>query len=393
MRRAFTTAAALLLAVSLAACGNSSSGDDEGSGGGTVTIGLLSPLTGGIAQTAEIQRNAVQLRVDQINDDGGVDGKKIELKVYDTKLDPAVATQQAQRAISQDKVTALIGPWTSTEALAVGEVVERAKVVEINSSAAAEAITEGKNYIFRTSPLTRDLTKAMVQMGSESGAASGALLHDNSSFGLGAKEPIETAAKAADFNLVDSVEYPLGATDVSAQVAAIAKNDPGVVFIAGGGGAEYGLIAKAMVEQGLNVPLIGFSPLISADAIKIAAGAYDTLPGAYTLGCLDSSKPQYKEFLEQYKEKYGEVGALPEQVLQAVDALDWIAKGLEESGGKGGDCLATALTKLPAAESLSGRAGAEQQFTADDHDGYGEAYLVPYKVENGAPVQSDINID
>ena len=81
--------------------------------------------------------------MDQINADGGVDDKQLELEVYDTKLDPATAAQQAQRAISQDNVDALVGPYTTSEALAVADIAENAKVVNFNYSAATPAITEG----------------------------------------------------------------------------------------------------------------------------------------------------------------------------------------------------------------------------------------------------------
>lgn len=391
MRRTFTALATLLLALSLAACGSDSSGGGDSSD--TINIGLLAPLTGASAQTAEQVKNVVEMRVAQINADGGVDGKDLEVEVYDTELDPAVATQQAQRAISQDKVAALVGPLTSTEALATGEIAERTKTVTITYSAAAEAVTDGKEYVFRTSPVTGDLATAMMRLGQRSGAASGALLYDNSSFGLGAKDPIEAAAEAEGFELVNSVEYPVGASDVSAQVAAIAKDKPGAVFIAGAAGADYGLIAKAMVEQGLLVPIVGFSPIVSPDAVEIGEAAYSDLPGVYTLGCVDATKPAYTELLDRYNEEYTPVAVLPEQALQAVDALNWLVEGFGKTDGKGGDDLVEALTSLPAMESVGGRSGAEQQFTSDDHAGYGEKYIVPYKVVDGELTQADIDID
>ena len=288
MRRLLTVAAAGVLLFPMAACG-SDSDDDSGSGGGTITVGLLTPLTGPVAQNGELVKNVTEMRVEQINDDGGVDGKMIELKVYDTKLDPATAAQEAQRAISQDEVDAIIGPYTTSEALAVADVVERSKVVDINNSAATEAITADKKYVFRTSPITADLALGMMQTAVALGNTQGVLLYDNGGFGLGAKDPLEAAASTAGVTLTDSIEYPLGATDVSAQVTAAAEGDPQAVFIAGSAGADYGLVAKAMVEQGLNVPLIGFSPVVTPDAVKIAGAAYDELLVVYTIQCVDTT--------------------------------------------------------------------------------------------------------
>lgn len=79
-------------------------------------------------------KNVAGMTAAQINAAGGVDGKNIDIEVYDTKTDPAEAAKQAQRAITQDKVTALIGAFTTPETLAVADVAdvaERSKVVLI----------------------------------------------------------------------------------------------------------------------------------------------------------------------------------------------------------------------------------------------------------------------
>lgn len=388
MRRIFIpVAAAALLSVTLAGCG---SGDSSGDSKESVVIGMLVPLTGPVAQTAETMRNVVEMRVDQINADGGVDGKDIELKVYDTKTDPAEAAKQAQRAITQDKVAALLGPFTTSEALAVADVTERSEMVNMNVSAATEAITAGKSFVFRTSPLTGDLAVGMMQVAKALGNTNGVLLYDGGGFGLGAKDPIEAAAKAESVTLTGSVKYPLDASDVSAQVTAAAKGDPGAVFIAGSAGADHGVVAKAMIEQGLKVPLIGFSPIGNPDAIKIADKAYEELPGVYTLQCVDQTNPLYKKLLEDYNAKFTPVKQLGEQAVQSAVGLDWIVMGLEKSGGKGGKDLVTALQNLPARETAAGRTGSMQQFAEGDHDAYGKDYLVAYRVEGGALVQADI---
>lgn len=390
MRR-FTTSVAVtaLLSVSLAACGGGSAGGESKD---SITIGVLLPLAGPVAQTAELMENVATMRVKQINADGGVDGKDLKLKIYDTKTDPAEAAKQAQRAITQDKVTALVGPFTSAEALAVAEVAERSKVVNVNVSAATPAITADKKYVFRTSPLTGDLAAGMMQVAKSLGDTNGALMYDSGGFGLGAKDPIEAAAKQEGVTLTSSVKFPLGASDVSAQVAAAGKGKPGALFVAGSAGADHGVIAKAMVEQGLKVPLIGFSPIGNPDAIKIASKAYGELPGVYTLQCTDQTNPLYKKLLADYNAAYTPVDGLTEQTVQTGVAIDWIVEGLGKTGGEGSTKLATALEKLPARETAGGRTGAKQQFTADDHDGYGENYLVAYKVEDGKLVQADINL-
>ena len=81
----------LSLLTFLAACG----GGDSGSGD-AIKVAVVLPLTGATAETAEQMRNAANLALEEINADGGVDGKKLELGFYDDELTPEGATREAQ---------------------------------------------------------------------------------------------------------------------------------------------------------------------------------------------------------------------------------------------------------------------------------------------------------
>jgi branched-chain amino acid transport system substrate-binding protein len=387
-RRGRWIAMAMGVALATAACGG---GDGDGGGGGSaggpIKLGMLAPLTGATAQTATIARNAAELAVEEVNAAGGIDGRNLEIETYDTQLKPEVATQQAQRAISQDRVTAIIGPYSTSEALAVAAVTERSKVVNVNYSAATPTITADKKYVFRTSPLTDDLARGLVDVAQALGAKNAVLLYDSGGFGLGAKQPIEDGAKAKGLPLTASIQFAVSATDVSAEVTKAAQTTPDAVIIAGSAGADHGLVAKAMVEQGLKVPFIGLSPIVTPDAVKIAGPAYTALPGVYTLQCADVTKPQYTKLLEAYNAKYDKVENMSEQPIQAYDAVHIVADALKKTDGQGGEALAQALEQLPAREGASGAAGSTLQFTPDKHDAHTGKYVVPYKLEGSKPVQ------
>jgi len=407
-----TAALAVALSLFVAACGSddddastdttaaeSTDGATDGTGtegacegSDPVNLALLAPMTGQSAQAAKWVENATNLAVEHVNEEGILGDRQLEVSTYDTEFLPDVATQQAQRAITQDGVDAIVGPWSTTEALAVADVVEREGVVDINNSAATPAITEGRKFVFRTSPLTPDLAAGLVDVAMALGVENAVLMHESGGFGQGAVEPIKAAAEAAGLELSEIIQFPTSATDVSAEVATAARANPGAVLLASAGGADSGLIGKAMAEQGLEVPFIGFSPIGLPDAISIAGEAYDQLPGVYTLSTSDSTNPLHLEVLEAYNEAYDELEGLPEQALGAYDAVRWLALGFAETGCEGGEALAQALESLPPREGVNGRGGSQQVFSADDHDAFDEDYLVPYKVEDGALVQ-DTELD
>lgn len=403
MRR---TAAVMACALALvaAACGSdddestsdttagSAGGDDGGTAGAcegsdTIKIGLLAPMTGPSAQSAKWVENATELAVEHVNEEGILGDRTFELSTYDTEFLPEVATQQAQRAITQDGVQAIVGPWSTTEALAVADVVEREGVVDINNSAATPTITEGKQFVFRTSPLTPDLAAGLVDVAVALDVENAVLMHESGGFGQGAVEPIKAAAEAAGLELSEVIQFPTSATDVSAEVATAARANPGAVLIASAAGADSGLIGKAMAEQGLEVPFIGFSPVGLPDAISIAGDAYDALPGVYTLSTADRTNPGYEELFAAYNEAYDEIEGLPEQALGAYDAVRWLGEGFAASSCEAGEALAQALETLEPRSGANGRTGSEQSFEPGDHDAFSEDYLVPYKVEDGKLVQ------
>jgi branched-chain amino acid transport system substrate-binding protein len=371
----------------LAGCGGS---DSSKGGGGDLTVAVIIPLTGASAKTAEQMENAAKLAAAEVNADGGVDGKKIALKVYDDKLTPEAATQQAQRAVTRDGAVAVIGAQSSGEALAIREVVERAKVPFITSSATAENVTTDAKFTYRIAPLLTDYADGVVDIGKAIGLKKPAVLNDSGPAGLLLKDLFVKHASDVGVTFAGKpIEYPINGTDVSAQVSKAKSESPDGVLIGGSAGSDHGLVAKTMLEQGLKVPLVGFSPILVNDAIKIAGDAYSELPGVYSLQNLDQNKPQAKEFIAAYQKKYGDAD-LTEQPAQTYDAVKVLAEALKASKGEGKQKLADALNSIEPYDGASGRSGSKIEFSASRHDGYQGKYLVAYKMNGPKAEQVDL---
>jgi branched-chain amino acid transport system substrate-binding protein len=384
----------LALLLSTAACGSDDDSTNpaaEGLSGDPVKVALIVPLTGASAKTAEQMQNAAELAVEEVNEDGGIDGRPLELQVYDDELKPENAAREAQRAITRDGAVAIVGAQSSGEALAIREVVERAEVPFITSSATVEAITEDAEYTYRIAPLLTDYANGVVDIGKALGLEKPAVVHDSGGAGILLKDLFIARAKEAGVTLAGTpIEYPLNGTDMSAQVAAAAQQNPDGVLIGGSAGGDHGLVAKTMVEQGLDVPLVGFSPILVDDAVAIGGEAYAQLPSVYSLQNLDQNKPEFKEFKEAYTTEYGEAD-LTEHPAQTYDAIMILAAALEKTGGEGGAELKDALNETSAYEGASGREGSTIVFSADRHDGFQGRYLVAYKMEGPEAVQADLD--
>ncbi len=111
-----------LLCASLAACGKKSGSSDS------IKIGLVFSLTGGTAISEECMYNSALLAIDQINQKGGINGKEIEYVVKDYATDADTAAKVVKELILEDKVSAIVGLYTSSSRVAVEPILEEYKI-------------------------------------------------------------------------------------------------------------------------------------------------------------------------------------------------------------------------------------------------------------------------
>lgn len=387
MRLTKTLALAASAMLALGACGG---GSGDGGGDGDITIAVIVPLTGASAKTAEQMKNAAELAADEVNADGGIGGRDLVLKVYDDELTPEAATREAQRAITRDKAVAIIGAQSSGEALAIREVAERSKIPFITSSATSEAVTQDATFTYRIAPLLTDYANGVVDTAEQLGLKSPVLLNDSGPAGLQLKDLFIDRAKEVGLTFAgDPIEFPINGTDVTAQVASAKRENPDGVLIGGSAGSDHGLVAKTMLEQGLDTPLIGFSPILVNDAIEIAGEAYSELPGVYSLQNLDQTKDATQAFFDAYTAEFGE-DKLTEQPAQTYDTVKILAAALEATDGEGGQALSDALEGLDPYDGVSGKAGTTISFGEGKHDGFEGDYLVTYKMNGPTAEQVDL---
>lgn len=117
-----------------------------------IRIGFIGPLTGELASLGETARAGVELAIEEINNDGGVSGKQIEVIYKNSKCDAASATKAAQELIEKDKVSAIIGGICEVEVSAFGKLATDKKVAVISYCAPEPTFSELGKYFFRTHP-------------------------------------------------------------------------------------------------------------------------------------------------------------------------------------------------------------------------------------------------
>ena len=134
----------LLATVFIVGCGK------KANDGNVIKIGVIAPLTGNYAQYGVAVKEGVELKVDAINNAGGINGKKIELITADSKGDVQEAVNAFKKMVSQDKVNVVIGEVVSATSQAISGLAQQAKVPLISATATSLDVTKGKDFVFRT---------------------------------------------------------------------------------------------------------------------------------------------------------------------------------------------------------------------------------------------------
>ncbi|MDR0551888.1 MAG: ABC transporter substrate-binding protein [Spirochaetaceae bacterium] len=282
-------AAALLL--TMTACGGGNSN--------TVKIGGVFPLSGDVAVYGVDCRNGILLAIDEINNAGGIGGKKVELISEDDEGNPEKTVNAYKKLTTKDKVKMVIGSLTSGCTIAITELAQTQKVVQIAPAATNPAVTNAGDFIFRTcytDPFQG--TVGGLFAARDLAAQKGAVLYDvGNDYSTGLMDNFVKAFEAEGGIMVAKESYNKGDVDFNAQITKVKAAAPDVVYL-----PDYystvSLIAKQLRAQGVNTPIVGAD---GWDGLTENAGD-EVLNGFYSNHyAADSTDGKVLNFVNNYK--------------------------------------------------------------------------------------------
>ncbi|HID88886.1 MAG TPA: branched-chain amino acid ABC transporter substrate-binding protein [Anaerolineae bacterium] len=297
----------------------------------TIKIGLEVPLTGDYAYEGQGMEKAVRLLVDQVNEEGGLLGRQVELIVEDDAGDPTQAALVAQRLVDAG-VVAVIGAYNSTATEPASEIYNEAGILHITPSSTATRLTEkGFQRFFRVCFLDdRQGLFAAKFMKEVLGAQNIAVLHDNSTYAQGLAEHTKRYAEEMGLNVVFFDAINPDDTDFTPILTNLAGAEPDAVYFTGYH-PQGGLLLKQSGELGLDLTWVMGNACNNPELIQIAGlenavGTYVTtepLPK-------DLDYPEAKEYVAAFEAKYGEPVASV-WWLMAAEAFNVIRYAIEQT--------------------------------------------------------------
>ncbi|MCU9612828.1 ABC transporter substrate-binding protein [Caldibacillus lycopersici] len=334
MRKSFTKiliASSLAVGI-LAGCSSSSSGD-----GDTIKIGANLELSGDVASYGQSIAEGVDLAVEEINANGGIDGKTIELIKSDNKSDPSEAASVATKLTSEEQVLAIIGSATSGNTLAQAQIANDTKTILLTPSGTSPNVTVTENgdvndYVFRTSYIDpfQGTVAANFATG-DLGIKTAAIYADSASdYAKGLADAFKETFEAAGGTIVAEESYVAKDTDFRSTLTRIQSKNPEFVFIPGYY-AEVGLIIKQAREMGIEVPFMGADGWDSPTLVELAGA--DTLNNTFITNHYSAEDPDttIQDFVKKFKEKYN--GESPDAFnALGYDSIYFLADAIERAG-------------------------------------------------------------
>lgn len=287
------TLRALALAASLAAAGAAQA---------QIKIAVLQELSGAGATAGTNAKNGALLAIKEINDAGGILGKKIEVTVSDTQSNPGVAKGLAQKAVDDD-VFAVIGPTFSGSIMVSMAETRRAEIPNFTGGEAASITQQGNPYIFRTSfTQTTAMPKVARYIAGNLKAKSVAVLYVNNDFGKGGRDSFAKAAPQFGLNVVADISTESGQVDWSAPVLKAKQSNADVIFVYTNE-EESARALRELRKQGVTKPIVGETTLTGQKVIELAGDAANGAVAHVGL-TVDAPNPNMLKFKAKFYEAY-----------------------------------------------------------------------------------------
>jgi branched-chain amino acid transport system substrate-binding protein len=270
----------------------------------SVKIGFNVPLTGFAAADGKSALNGAKLAVKQANQAGGINGKMIELVVYDDQASPKQAVPISNKLIEKDKVVAAISGSYSGATRAAAGVFQSAKIPYISAYAVHPEITKAGNYVFRTSFMGEVQGRAGAKLiGATLQRKRVVLITLKNDFGKSLAAGFKEAAGQFNLQIVNEYEYSIKDRQFGPIVAKVKADAPEAIYATG-----YFFTAGPLVSQlraaGITVPIIGQEGYDSEQFIKIAGKASEGTIITTSLD-RDSNSSETRSFINEFEAMAG----------------------------------------------------------------------------------------
>jgi branched-chain amino acid transport system substrate-binding protein len=279
----------------------------QGVNKGELVLGSIQDLSGPIAGFGKQTRMGMLLRIDEINEQGGLNGRKLKLIVEDSAYDPKKAVLAAQKLVNQDKIFAMLGHIGTAQNLAAMPVQFEKNVINFFPVTAAREMYEPFHKLKYSFAATYydQMRTALPALVKEKGAKKVCAIYQDDDFGLEVVRGADEGLKSMGMTMTEKTSFKRGATDFSSQVAKLKASGCDFVVLGTIIRETIGTIGEAR-KTGFNPTFMGSSACYTDLIHKLGGKAMDGLYATMTVAnpYLDDASQPIRFWATKYKTKF-----------------------------------------------------------------------------------------
>ncbi len=328
-------AALLLVAMLVAACGGGSNVTSSSTNTTPVKVGVIGPFSGFESFIGPDILKGVQVAVDQINANGGILGRQVQVITADTGGDAVDAVPALHKLINVDQVNLIVGP-SSLEAEAVLPILQQSKIPDVIVGGTTQLDNLVSTYVWRSTPSDNLLGVAMAYYANSKGYTKAALVFGSNESAQTLKAPVVDAFKRHGGTIVADISLVPDQSSYRSEIEQLYAANPQVVFTQVDAQTGATLFSEIKELKGLGLPFIGTDVTASSDFIKAItpAAAHQVLT---SLQGTSTGGQATTEFTQLYQAKFN---ATPVELADyGYDGMNVLALAADAAGSLNGDAV------------------------------------------------------
>jgi branched-chain amino acid transport system substrate-binding protein len=321
-------------------------------------MGADGSLTGPTANFGTGMKRGIEICLNEFNNAGGYQGRKVEIPVLDDQVKPEIAVANVTRLLEQDKAIAIIGPVNSGNAFAFVPKVEEAEVpmvVPISTSVGVvytqpdgkpadvyDETAKPRKWVFRSSMQDNYQVETILNYAKAKGWDAIGLMHDTSGYGTASKATADKLIPAGGFKILDTETYNIGDTDMTSQLQKMKAAGVKQIINFGLGPEDANLLRSA---QKIDYQVQFSGAWGWSDPVVPQLAGKELAEGVVTVASFTPDRsPAATDFHQKMLKNYNE-DPFPITAAQAYDATRMVLQALSKSGPEAGK-LRDALENL-----------------------------------------------
>jgi len=321
-----------------------------------VKIGVVLPMTGGVAAFGETSKKGLDVAYEQNHKLSN--GDTVKLVLVDDRSDKVEAATAVKKLLDKDGVSVILGEVASSNSMAMAPVAEKAKTPMITHASTNPRVTKGKKYVTRACFIDPFQGAVMAKYALDNGLKTAVVVTDaKQDYSVGLSKAFKKAYTAAGGKIVKTILINSGDKDFNAQVAAIKAANPGIIAFTGYYN-EAALLAKQARDMGVKTPFIGADGVGFPQLIQIAGKAAEGFMYTDHFNEAAATSPEAKAYVNAYHKKYNgktadSMGAL------AADAYGMILSAMnkciaDKKASDDKECINTNLRNTKEYKGITG---------------------------------------